>query len=500
LKDSISDWERFGRASKGKAAEILELESWRENPKSFDVASYHCQILIHRAHVVMLVEEGIINKEEGGSILEGIKEVAKEAENNPKLVGYMSTETALIDKVGDMGGKMHIGRSRNDLGHTQRRMFIREEVERVIDSVIKFREKLLEKASNNTESVMPGYTHWRQAQPITLAHYIMAHVDAAGRTLERLEEIYNRVNLSPLGAAALAGTGWKVNRKRTMELLGFDSILENTLDCVATIDYIQEFSSALALHMSNLSRLAEDLEIWSSDEYRIIDFDEAYAGTSSIMPQKKNPLVLENVKSYSSEALGSMISTFSSTKGVSYTNTRDKVLIEPVMIETVVGSTRVMAGLVETMMADEERMLRLLREGFSTMTELADTLVRKFDLSFRQAHDIVVDITMEALRKGLRAEEITLDMIQDSSIKVVGRGLELSKEEIEYAVDPVHNINRRNLIGGPSPSSVSSMIEDRREKIVEEEARHEERLMKIKTAYEKLGEAENDINHEASRF
>ena len=334
------DRERFGRASKASAPEVIELSDCRNSPTPFDVASYPCQILIHRANTVMLAEEGLIGKGEASNIIDGVKEVGREAEGDPGRVGYMSTETVLIEKIGEVGGKMHIGRSRNDLGHAQRRMYYRDQVERLIDALIDFRRRLLRKAGENLETVMPGYTHWRQAQPITLAHYLIAHVDAAGRSIERLEEAYGRTNLSPLGAAALAGTGWPINRYRTMELLGFDALCENSQDCVAAVDYIMEFASAIAIHMSNLGRLAEDLQIWSSDEYGMIDLDEAYAGTSSIMPQKKNPSVLENVKSYSAESIGVLVSLVSSMKGVSYTNTLDRVMLEPVSIDTTVGSTR----------------------------------------------------------------------------------------------------------------------------------------------------------------
>ena len=190
---------------------------------------------------------------------------------------------------------MHIGRSRNDLGHSQRRIYYRDQLNRFIGAVIEFRRKLIETATRHLDVVMPGYTHWRQAQPITLAHYIMAHVESAGRTVERLEGIYSRTNLRPMGSAAFAGTGWPVNRLRVMELLGFDDLIENTHEGVDAVDYFMELSAAISIHMSNLSRLAEDLQVWSSDEFKLIELDEAFAGTSSIMPQKKNPLILEQV-------------------------------------------------------------------------------------------------------------------------------------------------------------------------------------------------------------
>ncbi len=493
VQSKREDWERFGRASKASSPWIQELYSWRESPQSFDVASYYGQIFIHRAHTVMLAEENIITHDEASKIITGIKKVEQIAMNDPKLVGYMSTETALIKEIGEIGGKMHIGRSRNDLGHSQRRIYYRDQVNRLIGSVIDFRKRLTDTASNHLDAVMPGYTHWRQAQPITLAHYIMAHVEAAGRTVERLEGVYDRANLSPMGAAAFAGTGWPVNRYRTMELLGFDGLVENTHDAVAAIDYFMELSAALGIHMSNLSRLAEDIQIWSSDEFKLIELDEAYAGTSSIMPQKKNPLILEQVKSYSAEALGAMVSTMTSMKGVSYTNIVDRTMLEPVIIDTAVGSTNVMAGLVQTIVPLRENMMKRLSEGFSTMTDLADTLVRLYNLSFRQAHDIIVNVTVEALKEGVKAEEITSEMIELASEMVIGKPLRVPEKDLQQALNPVLNVNRRNGVGGPAPEAVKAMIDTQKTRIAEEERRQMLRLGKLKQAKNKLLEAEKRL-------
>jgi argininosuccinate lyase len=296
-----------------------------------------------------------------------------------------------------------------------------------------------------------------------------------------------------MGAAALAGTGWPVNRRRTTELLGFDALCENSQDCVAAIDYVMELGSAIAIHMSNLSRLAEDIQIWSSDEHGMIDLDESYAGTSSIMPQKKNPLILESVKGYAAEAIGSLVSTVASVKGVSYSNTSDRVLLEPVSLDTAVGGTRVMAGVVSTMTPMKDVMLERLREGFSTTTDLADTLVRLHGVSFRQAHDVVVDVILKALAEGKKAEEISTDMVAGSSEKVVGRRLEVSEEEIRSAVDPVQNLARRSSVGGPAPGSVEKMIRGRLATIAAQEVRHRERVDKLRRAYDALAMAEKSL-------
>ena len=485
--------DRFGRAKGSAATEILELLEKRATPVSSAVVSYPCQTLIHRAHVVMLTEQGILKKQESSEILRGIREVAEAARENERLVTYMATETALVDKVGEVGGKMHIGRSRNDLGHTQQRMYYRDQIERVISAIVDFRKALLRKAEENVDTVMSGYTHWRQAQPITLAHYLMAHVDGAGRSIECLEDVYKRTNLNPLGAAALAGTGWPVNRRRTMELLGFDALCENSIDSVAAHDYVVETASALAVHMSNLSRLAEDLQIWSSDDYMLVDLDEAYAGTSSIMPQKKNPSSLEMVKRFASESIGTLVTTISSVKGTAYTNIQDREGVEPVAFETVIGSTNLMAGLVLTLIPMKGNMLLKASKGFSTMTELADTLVRSYGLTFRQAHDLVAEVTSKAISEGKTADQTTPQMVEEAAESQMKRRLGISAEALRTAIDPVENVRRRQTTGGPAPDEVRRMILDRRNRVQDEESRHFRRLERIRGAYDLLSEAEGKI-------
>jgi argininosuccinate lyase len=485
--------ERFGRARKPTASEILEVRERRSRPKPLGVDSYYCQTLIHRAHVVMLVEQGILSKGEGTSILEGLREVEREAGGDERLTSYMATEAALIERVGEVGGRMHTGRSRNDLAQTQRRMYYRDKIEELVGAMIEFRKALLEKAEGNLETVMPSYTHWRQAQPVTLGHYLVAHVDAAGRSVERLEDAYRRTNMNTLGSAAVAGTGWPVDRHRTMDLLGFDGILENSYDCVAAHDHVLELTSAIAIHMTSLSRLADDLQIWSSDEFGMIDLDEAYSGTSSIMPQKKNPSSLEMVKGFAAEAIGALMMTVSSVKGVSYTNLGDRMPLEPVTIDTAIGATRVMAGVVSTLTPIRERMMSYASKGFSTMTELADTLVRNHGLSFRQAHDVIASTASRAISEDKTAEEITVEMIEEAAIEGLGREIGMSEEELRLAIDPLENVRRRKAIGGPAPEEVKRMIDDRRAKLGREELMHAKRRRRLEEAYQELGTAEGRI-------
>ena len=485
--------DRFGRAKIPAAPELVGLLESRARAQSYAVASYYCQVLIHRAHVVMLVEKGILSKDEGRSILEGIREVAEAAKKDDRMVSYMATESELITRIGEVGGKMHIGRSRNDLAHTQQRIFYRDQIERIVEALIQYRRALTAKAEENLESIMPGYTHWRQAQPVTLGHYLIAHVDAAGRSLDRLLDLYERTNLSPLGAAALAGTGWPIDRKRTMELLGFTRLCENTYDGVAAHDYVIELACALAIHMCDLSRLAEDLQIWSSDEFAMIDLDESFAGTSSIMPQKKNPSSLELVKKSASEVMGALVMALTSVKGASYTNVQDRAVLEPVTIETVSGCTKVMAGVVSTLVPLREIMLLRARQGFSSMTDLADALVRSHGLTFRQAHEIIAGVASEAIALHRRPEELTVGMIEEAAAKHLGKELRMDEEELRSAVDPVENVKRRNGIGGPAPEEVRRMIEARKILILQEEESRRRRLKRIQEAAIALEKAEAAI-------
>jgi argininosuccinate lyase len=488
-----SEAERFGRVKADRAPDYLEFSRARANPKSYDSDSYYAQLLIHRAHVVMLSEQGTLAKKEAAAILDGLAEVQKMAEGDDTLKTYMATERALIETIGSVGGKMHIGRSRNDLGLTQSRIYYRDQVNRLIEAVIEFQKTLTTKAEENLDTVMPGYTHRKQAQPITLGHYLMAHVEAAGRSAERLEDVYKRMNQNTLGAAALAGTGWPLDRARTTELLGFEAISENTQDCVASFDFIAEFASAIAIHMTNLSRLAADLKVWSSDEWATIDLDESYTGTSSIMPQKKNPGIAEAITLSSSECIGELVTIMSSLTGIEYSNSGERSRLRPYIVELAISSTKVMAGFTSTIRPMKQRMRLLATHGFSTMTELADTLVRKSNLSFRDAHEIVAHTVLKAIAEGMTADQITAEMVQESAVEATGQRLNLTDEDILSSIDPVENVKRRNGIGGPAPEAVRRAIEGRRETLRDQEARLKDRLDRLTDAQNKLERAESVI-------
>ena len=484
---------RFGRVKKQMAPESVEFSKFRGTWEPLPSLSYYAQMNIHRAHVVMLTEQNILTKEEAATILKGLKKVDKMASENEALKDYMATESSLIKAIGNVGGKMHIGRSRNDLMLTEYRLYYRDQINRLIETLIYFQKSLIKKAKETMDVVMTTHTHRKQAQPVTLGHYLMAHVEATGKSIQRLEDLYKRTNLNPLGGAATAGTGWPINRQRTTELLGFDGLVYNTQECVAGWDFIAELASAISIHMSNMSRLASEIQTWSSDEVATVDLDESYTGTSSIMPQKKNPTPLELTRLSANECLGAFVGILSSLNGGEYQFFLGRGVLEPHYIDITVGATKVMAGVASTMQPSKERMLMFSTEGFATMTELADTLVRNSNISFREAHDIIAQTVLRAVAEGKTANQITADMIQKAAVESIGKKLNISDKEILAAINPTENVMRRNVIGGPAPNAVQQMIDEMSKEISGEEARHKMRLENIKASYGKIEAAEAKI-------
>jgi argininosuccinate lyase len=484
------DGSRFGRASKPRAEELVEYSKLRNQHVGMSEAAYQGQMDIHRAHVIMLAEQNILKRGEASEILQGLKTVKAMAEKDGNVTDYMVTEASLINAVGPVGGKMHTARSRNDLGSSTNRIYYRDQINRMIEVLVLYEKALLQKAAEHKDTVMSHYTHRKQAQPITLGHYLLAHVEAAGKSVQRFEDLYRRVNLSTLGAGATAGTGWPINRQRTAELLGFDGLVVNTVEGVGSWDYVAELAAALSIHMSNLSRLATELQIWSSDEFATIDLDESFAGTSSIMPQKKNPSALEGVRNNASQSLGMLVAVISSANGAEYQNTGARVGLTPESFDMLYGNTKIMAGVVRTMVPQRERMLTLATEGFSTMAEVADTIVRHSDLSFRDAHEIVAHVVMTAIGQGKTANQITEKMIQDAAVKETGKRLNVSSKDLMKALDPTDNVLKRNHVGGPAPAAVQQAIEQLSAEVSAQETRLGQRHAHLKSAADSLDRAE----------
>lgn len=483
-----SDASRIGVLSAPKAAEFQELYEY-ENAPSLTDASFAYEIDIHRAHVVMLAEQRIISAAEAAHILKGIEVVGRRSQQEPALRTYLVYEAALIKTIGRVAGKMHTGRSRNDLANARNRMFYRDQINRVIESLIGLRLVLAEKAQENLDTVMVVYTHRKSAQPVTLGHYCMALAENVGKSIQRYEELYARMNLNPLGSAASAGTGFAINRERTAELLGFDGLVINTIEGTAAWDHIAEFAADNSLYMASLSRLASEIQNWSSDESGMVELDASFSGISSIMPQKKNPIALERTREASALTLGSLMGILSSMNAIEYQHSAARLALDPKAIDAVVAATHAMTGVIRTLRPNKDRMLEYAAEGFSTMTELSDTIVRETGLDFRDAHEIVAHVVIGAISQGKNASAIDLQMVEEAANATIGRKLGLSQQALAGALDPLKNVERRAGVGGPAASSVQKMIDATSAEVARQADRLRERRARTRVAAEKLQSA-----------
>lgn len=458
----VTDATRIGRASGAKAPEFQELYDFDAAALTLTSAVFPYDSKIHRAHVVMLAEQAILSADEASRILRGLALADARAEEDPALRTYLPYEAALKREIGSVAGKMHIGRSRNDLANAGKRMFLRDQLLRTIEAVIGLREAVVEKAADHLHTVMVVYTQRKEAQPITLGHYLMAISENLGKALDRFRELYPRVNQCPLGAAATAGTGWPLDRDRTAALLGFDGLVVNSIEGVAGWDHVAEFAFDNALFLSALSRLASEIQLWSSDEYQMAELDASFAGTSSIMPQKKNPDSLERSRKAAFAAMGPLVGILTSLNGIEYQYSAARVELEPRSIDAMIAATHAMTGVVRTLHPNKAQMLRYAAENYATMTDLTDMLVRRVGIDYREAHEIVARVVMTAIERGIKANHIGLDLVQEAAIAQTGQPIAVGADEIADALDPVQNVARRKGKGMPAPDSVQAAIDEAR--------------------------------------
>jgi len=486
-----------GRLSKGPAKEVVK---YLILPGVKEATNYLFEAIsqINKAHVVMLAEQKIITRQEAGEILKVLCSLDEKSVDQIQLTKeddlYMNIENFVIKRTTrETGGKIHIGRSRNDLYATAFRMVIRDKIDDVIKELIKLKKEELKLAENNLETVMPGYTHLEHAQPITLAHYLVGHSTAITRDVTRLENAYEFTNINPLGAGALATTSFPISRERTTELLGFKEPMANSLDAVASRDYILDFISALAITMSDVSRLIEDLILWNTLEFGMVEIADEYAGTSSIMPQKKNPFSLEHCRAKTGHVYGSLVAALTIIKGIPFMHCRDTSGEVPSAlwpaIDQVVMTLRIVTGVLSTLKINKEIMQKRAGEGFSTTTDLADLIVRQKSLSFRTAHEIVASVVASAIREKKDASYITSEMIDNSAKSIANISLNMDEKDVYSTMDPLENVKRRNIKGGPAPVQVKKALQEAKERITREESDLTRRESLRMEAKKKLNEA-----------
>ncbi|SDR31141.1 argininosuccinate lyase [Natronobacterium texcoconense] len=452
-----------------------------------DERIFEADLEVDRAHVLMLAEQGIVDDETAGAILTALDAI--EVDGHDGLPDgedvHEAIETAVIERIGEDGGKMHTARSRNDEVATCIRYRLREDVLEAIESTLALRESLLEVAEEHEETIMPGYTHLQPAQPTTVAHWALSYEGAVRRDTARLLEAYDRVNESPLGGAAFAGTTFDIDRERTAELLGFEGVVENSMDASSSRDFLLETVQALSTHATTLSGLAEDVIIFANRGF--VDLSDDYSSTSSIMPQKKNPDTLELVRAVAGDAAGAVQGLTTTLKGLPRAYNRDLQRATTHAWETVDAVTEaseVAAGAVATADWNEDVLAAEAGEGFSTATGVADLLAAN-GLPFRTAHEMVA---VAAETGG------DYDALAAAAEEVLEEPLESYVEPaaVEEALDPAESVASRNSQGGPAPDAVGDQLESAREALAEDETALTEADDVLENAHQQLRSEVND--------
>jgi len=453
---------RSGRLKGKMTADAASFTSSFEFDKRIFNADIQCNI----AHTTMLKEQSIIPAVDADKIIKSLKELESEGINALVFDSsvediHMALENYVTSKIGEVAGFMHTGKSRNDQVATDLRLILKEEIEEIENDILNFIEIILEMASNHTETVMVGYTHLQHAQPTTFAHHLMAYANEIKRDFERIVDAKKRVDICPLGAAAMTGTGFPINRDRTAELLGFSRVMENSMDAVSSRDFMAETVFALAMLASNLSKISEEMIIWSSYEFRLIEISDEYSSTSSIMPQKKNPDVAEISRSKTAVLYGELMTILTILKALPHSYNRDLQEVTPHLwnaVDTTRSMLNITCNMLSTMSFNVERGMELAMANFSTATELADLMVREKNLPFRIAHQIVGRTVTEAISQEMRPENIDTKFLDQIAVEINGSPLGIRADLVKKALDPYEIIKTRDVKGGPSPKAVKESI------------------------------------------
>ena len=415
------------------------------------------------AHAQMLTQSGVLSEDDLSAIRQGMAEIIAEIKEGTISWSldledvHMNIERRLTDKIGDAGKRLHTGRSRNDQVATDIRLWLRDQIT-VIQSLIQnLQTALVDLAEKNAETVMPGFTHLQVAQPVSFGHHMLAYVEMLGRGFERMTDCRKRVNRMPLGAAALAGTTYPIQREITAELLGFEQICQNSLDAVSDRDFAIEFTAAASLIMVHLSRLSEELILWMSPRFGFIDIADRFCTGSSIMPQKKNPDVPELVRGKSGRVIGHLIGlvTLMKSQPLAYNkdNQEDK---EPLFdtADTLIDTLRIYADMMRGVTVKPDNMRAAVMQGFATATDLADYLVKK-GMPFRDSHEVVAQAVRHADEAGVDLSELPLEVLQGFS--------GLIAEDVYTVLTPEGSLNARNHLGGTAPEQVRFQVKRWRE-------------------------------------
>lgn len=426
---------------------------------SFDQKLANQDIEGSLAHVQMLGECGIITQEEAETIQAGLKTVLAKLEKGEVdfLVEHedvhMNLEKLLIDEIGPVGGKLHTGRSRNDQVATDMHLYLRTKTEVIVELVEKAQSAIITQAKDNIKTILPGYTHLQRAQPVSFAHHLLAYFWMLERDKERLQDSLKRINVLPLGAGALAGTTFPIDRDRVAELLEFDSVYPNSMDAVSDRDFILEFLSTASILMVHLSRLSEEMVIWSSQEFQFIELDDSFCTGSSIMPQKKNPDVPELLRGKTGRVFGDLVGLLTVLKGLPLAYNKDLQEDKEGMFDTVdtlEGSLTLLAPMLETMTVNDKKMRKAVTQDYSNATDIADYLAAK-GMPFRDAHEVIGKIVLHAIDNGKYLLDLNMDEYKSFST--------LFEEDVFDYLEPEHVVGARTSKGGTAPEQIEKQLE-----------------------------------------
>jgi len=430
---------------------------------TFDKRLFHEDVTGSIVHATMLAKQGILTEEERKSIVEGLTGILEDVDDGTLAIDetqediHSFVEATLIDRIGDAGKKLHTGRSRNDQVALDMRLYTRARVAEIDGLLKKLLEAILDTMENNLDTYMPGFTHLQKAQPITLAHHYGAYFEMFKRDRHRLTDIYKRMNYCPLGAGALAGTTYPLDREYTARLLRFEGPTLNSIDSVADRDYLIEFLSALSTIMMHLSRFSEEIIIWNSNEYQFVELDDAYSTGSSIMPQKKNPDIAELVRGKTGRVYGALIALLTTMKGLPLAYNKDmqedKEMAFDAM-DTAADCITLFTGMIQTMKFRKDRMAKSAMNGFTNATDAADYLVGK-GVPFRDAHGIIGRLVLYCIEKDTSIDALSLEELHSISDKF--------DEDIYDAISLKTCVEKRLTIGAPGEKMMKQVIEKNKE-------------------------------------
>ena len=400
------------------------------------------------AHVKMLAACNILSQEEGDQILSGLEKLKVKAQAGELEFSsanediHLNLEKFLIDEIGPVGGKLHTARSRNDQVATDMHLYLKNRVKEIIEAIEAFQSAIVEQAEAHVETVVPGYTHLQRAQPISFGHHLLTYFWMLQRDKERLTESMKRIDLSPLGAGAMSGTTFPIDREMSASFLGFTGVYQNSLDAVSDRDFILEFLSNASMLMMHMSRFAEEIILWSSEEFRFIELDDTFSTGSSIMPQKKNPDMAELIRGKTGRVYGNLFGLLTTLKGLPLAYNKDLQEDKEGMFDTVhtlMGSLPIFEGMVRTMTVRTDSMEKAVHSDFSNATELADYLAAK-GLPFREAHEVTGKLVFTCIQRGYYLKDLPLAELQEAS--------PLIEDDIYGVLLPKTAVARRNSLGG----------------------------------------------------